>query len=162
VGYGVQGIHGDIVAENNMVYVFRPSELFAYDVSNPESPELQGSLHFGSNFPTDFLLARNGFLYVKGIYIVDATDPADMFVSATALNDFSLGSMHLMGGFLFTAAGEEGVGIFDVFPPGTIQPVYNLPIGDNDYAWYIACRSGYMFVSTAQTYKNGLRIYKWW
>lgn len=163
VHYGVQGIKGDIVAANGMVYLYGQSKIMAYDVSNPGNPEFKGSISFwGPTHPFDHMLARNGFLYVNGILIIDATDPTDMFVSATSVNDFSKGSMHLMGGFLFTAAADEGVGIFDIFPPGTIEPVYNMPVSDDESAYYIACRSGYMFVSTCEVYRNGLRIYKWW
>jgi len=163
IDWGVDWPNGSLAVAGTRLYLRSQNELRAYDVSIPEEPVFLGNMDFSFFLdPSDFLLARGNYVYMSGILVIDATDPSDMHVCDVAQNDFSEGNMQLMGGFLFTACGSEGVGIFNVFPPGTIEPVFNLPIHDNHYSQYLACRNGYMFISTSQMYTGSMRLYKWW
>jgi hypothetical protein len=152
------------ISPDGRLYCSSGDGLAAYDLSDPENPLLLGlSPQLGYVYA---VAARKNFVYVESqssIYVLDVSNPSNMHVVDQADVLFSPIFVDLMGGFLFASAGEQGVWIAKIFPPGTVEPVFNLELPEFHFeALDIVAESGYMYVTTQSTNANGLRIYKWW
>ena len=152
---------------DEILYLLSYNRLMAVDVSDPWNLQFLGMLDLPDWEIVGFD-AIEGCVYISvdspsRLYVIDATDPENMAISDSADYPFTAGQIHIMGGYLHTASKKEGIGVFNIFPPGTIEPysnIWTLPFFSADY---VACRDGYIYFSSRGDWQaKGLRIYRWW
>ena len=154
---------GDITIKGNYIYILTAHAVKVYDATSPENLVQIGGMSFENSGGT--IMARANYAYIgtwDGVYVVDVSDPSAMEITDEAHFEFTSRNIHLMGGFLFTASGGDGVGIFKIFPPGTIEPVFNLAMPDGVGVGHVACKDGYMFLEAGFSHIGRFRVYKWW
>lgn len=160
-----ESIHawGDITIKGSNIYILTSHAVRVFDATSPEAPVQIGGMSFENSGGT--IIARANYAYIgtsDGVYVVDISDPSAMEITDEAHFEFTSRNIHLMGGFLFTASYGDGVGIFKIFPPGTIEPVFNLAMPDGRGVGYVACKDGYMFLEAGYSHIGRFRVYKWW
>jgi hypothetical protein len=151
--------------KNNRLYCYSEEYgLQVLDVTVPTNPQLLGGMPYFGDL-RGFVVRKN-YAYAGGIdsiMVIYIGDPQAMEIVAEAHVPFEPKELFLMGGFLFAAAGDDGVWIANIFPHGTINPVFNLEMPPlHHYTTDVACQGGYMYVTTESYDADSLRIYKWW
>jgi hypothetical protein len=152
------------ISPDNKLYCYGNNGIAVYDLADPANPQyLASGVDLGNIRGFD---VRNNYAWVgiqDSIKVVDVSDPMNMHVANETPVLFEPRRLKAMGGFLFAPADELGLWIAQIFPPGTIEPVFNLEMPEFHFkAVDVATQNGYMYVTTESADANGLRIYKWW
>ena len=108
-----------VSVEEPYAYVGHESTLMVADLSNPESPEVVGSLDFGYN--TGDLSAANGYVFVTafGFFVVDVSTPSLPHVEGT-LDLLYTDALDVSGQYAYvTNAFPMGLYVLDVSAPSS-------------------------------------------
>ncbi len=155
------GFSNDLMKNGDLLYVAQgEGGLVICDISDPQNPSLvslttQGLRGYAAKIAmkdSTVYLAANTF----GINVADVRDPDTPVVTVTNLGIKPARNFHVMGNFLFTAIGEQGVGIADISYP--TEPDIRLQFPTIGYAYGLTTSSdsNYLFVAGGEM---GLSIY---
>jgi hypothetical protein len=155
------GFSNDLVKDGDLLYVAQgEGGLVVCDISDPQNPSMvslttQGLRGYAAKIAmkdSTVYLAANTF----GINVADVRDPDTPVVTVTNLGIKPARNFHVMGNFLFTAIGEQGVGIADISYP--TEPDIRLQFPTIGYAYGLttSADSNYLFVAGGEM---GLSIY---
>ncbi len=155
------GFANDIAVNDSMIYIAQgEGGLLIYNIADPENPafvslttdKLRGYAGKIALKDSVVYLAANTF----GVNVVEVRDPDTPVVTITNLGMKPAKNFHILGNFLFTAVGEQGVAIADIFFPE--QPDVRGQFATTGYAYGLATSSdsNYLFVAGGEM---GLSIY---
>ncbi len=156
-----------VTATGQRLYIIGEESLIACDISDPANPAQLGQFDL-AGWDINGFTALDNYVYLSqktpdSLHVIDATDPADINVTDVIEVPFCAGRLRIMGGYLYTAGEEDGIGVFDIYPPGTVEAYSNLLTLPFFSANYISCDEGYIYFASGGTWQDyELRIYKWW
>ncbi len=121
----------DLCAVGTTVYSAQSSSGFAItDFADPANPQELGT--FTAHSVGD-LTASGDFVYSAGVGLIEAVDVSDptlpLVTDAVPYTSY-VGSMHVFYDHLYVAEGTNGVRIFDISTPGTLNEIGLIPAQD--------------------------------
>jgi len=174
---------GSMAIRGNDVYYSSgwSSDIGLIDVSDPSSPELKGNLNLGDAVEPHAFTIKDDLLYVQGIQysegmflvfsLTGLTDP----LAPDSIGDLAVGSqrsesLHAVGTLVYSAVGNNGVGVTDVSDPEHPSPSALFAVTDDVKTYeaqdvyasgnllYVAAKDGGVFVYDMSNFLSPQRL----
>ena len=140
------------LADNNVA----GSMVYAFDVSNPTSPSIRGSL-FVTGEARDLDVSGNYVYlanYAEGLSVIDVSDPASPAFAGNYNTSGEANDVKVRGNYAYVADGPAGLKIIDITDPTspTLAGSYATPgtamrlVVDGDYAYIASYEAGVSIV----------------
>ncbi len=139
----------DILVNENYMFAISSKRhmLLSFDISNPEKPELLGTLTGAGDLrQMEFTKDKKGIVAVartSSTYVFDVSDPKNMSVAARIDNLELATGVDVSGNYCAIADRVQGVTIFDITDIRNPIAVSNIPCGETQdvdiYGNYIYC-----------------------
>ena len=138
--------------EGTCTYIATMNGFRAVEISDPQSPQIIGSIDFGNAFEIEI---HNGFAYLQAgiIVIIDLSEKGNYKIDARYSPPTQLSEMKGRDNYLFATAVTKGMIILNVVNP--VQPVIYSEFNDNGYYANLDLKDNVVFLGD---YENGLEI----